>query len=125
MLLGLLPSLFKTGAAVYGNHQASKVAMSQAKLLHSQKMASGEIDYQGMVMNNQNQGWKDEFVLVLVSSPIMVLIYSIFTDDPEIRAKLDMFFEYFSSMPFWYQGLFIGVVGSIYGLKGMDLLKRK
>jgi hypothetical protein len=78
-----------------------------------------------MVMNNQNQGWKDEFVLVLVSSPIMVLIYSIFTDDPEIRAKLDMFFEYFGNMPFWYQGLFIGVVGSIYGLKGMDLLKKK
>ena len=119
MLLGLLPSLFKTGAAVYGNHQASKVAMSQAKLLHSQKMASGEIDYQGMVMNNQNQGWKDEFVLVLVSSPIMVLIYSIFT------AKLDMFFEYFGSLPFWYQSIFIGIVASIYGLKGMDLLKRK
>jgi hypothetical protein len=55
----------------------------------------------------------------------MVLIYSIFTDDPEIRAKLDMFFEYFGNMPFWYQGLFIGVVGSIYGLKGMDLLKKK
>jgi len=125
MFLSLLPSVLKTGIDVFGNHQKSKVAMSQAKLLHAEKMATGEIEYQQAIMTNQNQGWKDEFVLILISIPILLLAYSVFTDDPDIRAKLDIFFDYFSNMPFWYQGLFVGVVGSIYGLKGIDLLKKK
>ena len=44
--------------------------------------------------------------------------------DPEIMKKVEMFFEYFNNMPFWYQALFIGVVSAIYGLKGADIIKR-
>ena len=67
----------------------------------------------------------DEFVLILVSAPVMLLIWSIFSDDPDIMMKVDMFFEKFNNMPFWYQALFIGVVSAIYGLKGADIIKRK
>ncbi len=41
-----------------------------------------------------------------------------------IMKKVEMFFEYFNNMPFWYQALFIGVVSAIYGLKGADIIKR-
>ena len=30
---------------------------------HAQRMADGQIEYKKAVMNNQNQGWKDELVL--------------------------------------------------------------
>ena len=88
-------------------------------------MAKGEIEYKQAVMQNNQQGWKDEFVLILVSAPVMLLIWSIFSDDPDIMMKVDMFFEKFNNMPFWYQALFIGVVSAIYGLKGADIIKRK
>ena len=39
--------------------------------------------------------------------------------------KVDLFFDKFNNMPFWYQALFIGVVSAIYGLKGADIIKRK
>lgn len=110
--------------SVFTNHQASKIEMSKARLRYSKQMADGEIEYQGMVIDNNNKGWKDEAVLIVVSAPIMLLVWSIFSDDPEIREKLNMFFEYFNSFPLWYQGIFIGIVGSIYGLKTMSLLKR-
>jgi len=55
---------------------------------------------------------------------VMLLIWSIFSDDPEIMAKVEKFFEQFNNMPFWYQALFIGVVSAIYGLKGADIMKR-
>ena len=65
-------------------------------------------------------------MLILVSAPVMLLIWSIFSDDPEIMTKVDNFFNKFNSMPFWYQALFIGVVSAIYGLKGADIIgKRK
>ena len=94
-------------------------------MLHAQKMASGEIEYQQQVRVSNDKGWKDEFVLILVSAPVILLIWSVFSDDPDIQAKLHMFFEQFNNLPFWYQTLFVGVVASIYGLKGADIFKKK
>lgn len=113
------------GTHIYKKRQETKMLMADAQATHASKMARGELEYKQAVMQNNQQGWKDEFVLILVSSPVMLLIWSIFSDDPDIRQKVDMFFEYFGNMPFWYQALFIGVVSAIYGLKGADIIKKK
>ena len=124
-LLSLLPTVLKTGASVFANRQKAKILMSDAELLHAQKMANGEVEYQAAVRQSNDKGWKDEFVLILVSAPVILLIWSVFSDDPNIQAKLDVFFDKFENLPFWYQTLFIGVVASIYGLKGADIFKKK
>ena len=125
MWLSLLPTVLKTGSAIFANKQKAKILMSDAALLHAQKMASGEVEYQAAVRQSNDKGWKDEFVLILVSAPVLLLIWSVFSDDPNIQQKLDIFFDKFSNLPFWYQSLFIGVVASIYGLKGADIFKKK
>ena len=125
MWLSLLPTVLKTGASIFANKQKAKVLMSDAELLHAQRMASGEVEYQAAIRQSNDKGWKDEFVLLLVSAPVVLLIWSVFSDDPNIQQKLDIFFDKFSNLPFWYQSLFIGVVASIYGLKGADIFKKK
>ena len=125
MWLSLLPTVLKTGASIFANKQKAKILMSDAELLHAQKMANGEVEYHPAVRQSNDKGWKDEFVLLLVSAPVILLIWSVFSDDPNIQQKLDMFFDKFSNLPFWYQSLFIGVVASIYGLKGADIFKKK
>ncbi|OUV24143.1 MAG: hypothetical protein CBC57_07615 [Euryarchaeota archaeon TMED97] len=124
-LLSLLPTVLKTGSAIFANKQKAKILMSDAALLHAQKMANGEVEYQAAVRQSNDKGWKDEFVLILVSAPVLLLIWSVFSDDPDIQAKLHMFFDQFNNLPFWYQTLFVGVVASIYGLKGADIFKKK
>ena len=124
MWLNIISGAFKVGAHVMKNRQQTKMLISDAERVHAQKMASGEVDYQKAVMANNNQGWKDEFVLILVSAPVMLLIWSIFSDDPEIMTKVATFFDHFGNLPFWYQALFIGVVSAIYGLKGADIMKK-
>ena len=119
----IVPGMIKTGMSIAANRRKAKELESIAEMNHAQKMADGQIDYQKAVMDNNNQGWKDEFVLILVSSPVMLLIWSIFSDDPEIMEKVEKFFQQFNNMPFWYQALFIGVVSAIYGLKGADIMK--
>jgi len=123
LLAKLLPSGIKLGMDIVKNRNESKRLESVAELRHMEKMANGEVEYQKAVMTNNNQGWKDEFVLILVSSPVMLLIWSIFSDDPQIMEKVEKFFQQFNNMPFWYQALFIGVVSAIYGLKGADIIK--
>jgi len=125
MWLSIVPTVLKTGSSIFANRQKAKVLMSDAELLHAQKMANGEVEYQAAVRQSNDKGWKDEFVLILVSAPVILLIWSVFSDDPNIQEKLDVFFDKFSNLPFWYQSLFIGVVASIYGLKGADIFKKK
>ena len=115
----------KTGAEVYKNRQESKALESQAQKLHYERMARGEIEYQGKIMDSNSQSWKDEFVLILISIPILLLGWSVFSNDEKIKIKLDTFFTYFGNLPLWYQALFVGVVSAIYGLKGADIFKRK
>ena len=125
LLTKLIPTGLKVGMSIMNNRRETKRLESVAQMRHMEKIANGELEYKETVIKNQQSGWKDEFVLILVSAPVMLLIWSIFSDDPDIRQKVDMFFEYFGNMPFWYQALFIGVVSAIYGLKGADIIKKK
>jgi len=125
MWWNLIGMAVKTGAEVYKNRQESKALESQAQKLHYERMARGEIEYQGKIMDTNSQSWKDEFVLILISIPILLLGWSVFSNDEQIKIKLDTFFTYFGNLPLWYQALFVGVVSAIYGLKGADIFKRK
>ena len=120
----LVPGIIKTGMSIATNRRKTRELESVAEMKHAERMASGELEYKKAVITNNQQGWKDEFVLILVSAPVMLLIWSIFSDEPEIMMKVEKFFEQFNDMPFWYQALFIGVVSAIYGLKGADIMKK-
>ena len=125
MILDIVKLAVGAGTHITTNRQKRKMLESDAAMLHAQKMANGEVEYQQTVRQSNDKGWKDEFVLILISLPILLLIWSVFSDDPDIQAKLHMFFEQFNNLPFWYQTLFVGVVASIYGLKGVDIFKKK
>ncbi|MDA0917139.1 MAG: hypothetical protein O2784_07485 [Proteobacteria bacterium] len=122
----LLPTLLKTGVDVFNNRQESKRLESLAERNYMERVAKGEIEYQKAVMDNNNQGWKDELVLIIIVLPIIILAWSIFSGDPEAKEKLDLFFHYFNNFPEFYKWLVLGIFGSIYGLKpGIDLIKKK
>ena len=123
-VLNILSMAFKVGTHIYKNKQQTKMLMSDAQRTHAEKMARGDIEYKSKIIESNDKGWKDEFVLILVSMPILLLGWSVFSDDPTIRERIDLFFEYFKNLPYWYQAIFIGVVSAIYGLKGANIMKR-
>jgi hypothetical protein len=126
MWWNLIGMAVKTGAEVFKNNQESKALESQAQKNYMAKMASGEIEYQKSVIDNQQAGFKDEIVLGIIILPILVIAYSVFSGDPQAKDKLNLFFEYFNNLPDWYVWLTVGIFGSIYGLKPtMDIFKKK
>ena len=126
MWFSLLSTGVKTAAAIYKNKKEAQQLESVPEKNHMARMAAGEIEYKKAVMANNNQGWKDELVLIIVVLPIVVLAWAVFSGDPQAKEKLDLFFEYFNNFPEFYKWLVLGIFGSIYGLKpGMDLFKRK
>jgi len=121
----LLGMALKTGAHLYSNKQKTKQAMSDAALRNAEMQARGELEYNGKLLEARESDWKDEFILLLLSAPIVLLAWAVFSDDPTAMDKMKLFFEYFSQLPFWYQTIFVGVIASVYGLKATDLIKRK
>ena len=123
MWLNLLGMGLKTAGKLYSDKQKTKEALSGARLLHAEKMRTVEIEYQGKVFEHQKGDWKDEFVLIVLSTPIFMLAYSVFAEDPEIEKKMDLFFEKLEMMPWWLVGLWVSVVAAIYGIKASEITK--
>jgi hypothetical protein len=115
----------QAGSHIFKNRQKTKMLMADAQMRHAEKMARGEEAYQGKLLESRNSDWKDEFILLLLSVPIVMLGFAVWSDNPEHMEKMKLFFEYFSQLPFWYQTIFVGVIASVYGLKATDLIKRK
>ena len=122
---GLAKIALQAGAKIYSNRQRTKMAMSDAQLRHAELMSQGKIEYSGKLLDHQKADWKDEFVLVIISIPIALLAWSVFSDDPDIQKKVDLFFERFSNLPFWFQSIWVAVIGAIFGIKATGLIKRK
>jgi len=125
MWLSAIKLAIQAGSHIYKNKQQTKMLMSDAQKRHAEAMAKGEAEYQGKLLEARQSDWKDEFILVLLSIPIVMLGFAVWSDDPAHMEKMKLFFEYFSQLPFWYQTIFVGVIASVYGLKATDLIKRK
>ena len=108
---------------IYKKKQETKMAMADAQHMHASKMARGESEYQGKLLEARQSDWKDEFVLVILTIPILVLAWAVLSDDPEAMDKVKLFFDYFSTLPSWFTNLWILVVASIFGIKGTQIFR--
>jgi len=123
MWFGLAKMALKTGRHIYQNRQKTKAAMSDAALMHAERMARGEESYQGKLLESRDNDYKDEFVLLIISAPIIVLAWGVFSDDAQMMQKVELFFHHFGSLPIWFQTLWITVVASIFGIKGTQVFR--
>ena len=116
MWLSAIKLAVSAGSKIYANKQRTKMAMSDAQLIHATKMAQGEEAYQGKLLEARQADYKDEAVLVVLTLPIAVLAYAVWSDDPSAMDKVNVFFEHFAALPSWFTNLWILVVASIYGI---------
>ena len=113
----------QAGSKIYSNRQKTKMAMSDAQLMHAEKMARGEESYQGKLLESRDKDYKDEVVLAILTLPIIVLAYGVWADDPAAMTKINLFFEHFKALPSWFTNLWILVCASIFGIKGTQIFR--
>ena len=123
MWLSAIKLALNAGTHIYKKKQETKMAMADAQHMAATKMARGETEYQGKLLEARQSDWKDEFVLVVLTRPILVIAYGVFSEDPNAAAKIKEFFEQFQQLPSWFTNLWILVVASIYGIKGTQIFK--
>ena len=123
MWLSAIKLAVSAGSKIYANKQRAKVAMSDAQLLHAERQARGEEEYQGKLLEARQNDYKDEVVLLILTLPILVLAYGVWSDEPAAMEKIKIFFEHFQALPTWFTSLWILVCGSIFGIKGTQIFR--
>ena len=123
MWLSAIKLAVSAGSKIYANKQRAKVAMSDAQLLHAERQARGEEAYQGKLLEARQPDYKDEVILAILTLPILVLAYGVWSEDPAAMDKIKIFFEHFQSLPTWFTNLWILVVASVFGIKGTQIFR--
>ena len=115
MWLSAIKLAVSAGSKIYANKQRTKMAMSDAQLMHASKMAAGEEAYQGKLLESRDSDWKDEAVLIILSAPIAILAWAVISDDPTAMDKVNIFFEHVLQHSLsWFTNLWILVVASAF-----------
>ena len=120
---GLAKIALQAGSKLYANRQRTKMAMSDARLMHAEKMARGEETYQGKLLESRDSDFKDEIVLAILTLPIIILAWGVWSEDPAAMEKIKVFFEHFQALPTWFTNLWILVCASIFGIKGTQIFR--
>ena len=123
MWFSAIKMAMSAGSHIYKKRQETRMRMADAQYMHAEKMARGEEAYQGKLLEARQNDYKDEFVLIIISAPIIVLMWAVMSDDPAAMEKVKLFFEYFQSLPSWFTNLWILVVASIFGIKGTQVFR--
>ena len=121
----LVPGIIKTGMSIASNRRKTKELESVAELKMAERMANGEVEFKKAVIDSHRGDWKDEFCLILISIPLLLLAWSVFSDDPDIQQKIDIFFDKFENLPLFYKGLVVGSFSTILGVRGVSAFKKK
>jgi uncharacterized ion transporter superfamily protein YfcC len=125
MWLSAIKLAVNAGSHIYKKKQETKMRMADAQAAHAEKMAKGELEYSGKLLEARQSDYKDEAILIILTLPILVLAYGVFSDDPTASAKIQEFFQQFQQLPSWFTNLWILVVASVYGIKGTQIFKGK
>ena len=120
---GLAKIALQAGTHIFKKRQETKMAMADAQHMHAVKMSRGEEAYQGKLLEARQNDYKDEVVLAILTLPIIVLAYGVWSDDPTAMEKIKVFFEHFHALPSWFTNLWILVVASIFGIKGTQIFR--
>ena len=68
----------KTGTEIYKNKKRAKLLESEAEVKHLERVVAGEIEHKKVTIAAQQGDWKDEFCLILISIPLLLLAWSVF-----------------------------------------------
>ena len=78
MWLSAIKLAVSTGSKIYANKQRQKRQYT-GSTSYCRKNGSGEREYEGKLLEARQNDYKDEFVLLILSAPIVVLLGSFVT----------------------------------------------
>lgn len=115
-------ALIKPIADLAGGWIKGKIEEKKAIQQRKIERIKTDADWEARMAEASGKSWKDEYLIILLTLPVIFVGYGVAVDDPQIIERVRASFETLSSLPEWYQYLlFIGVSAS-FGLKSAEKL---
>lgn len=95
-----------------------KKAIQQRKITAINNDADWESKMAGASVNS----WKDEYLTIVLTLPIIAVGYSLVTGDQSVIDRLNDGFSALERLPEWYQYLLFLACSAAFGLKSADKL---
>jgi len=115
-------SLISPIANLAGGYMKNKAEEKQAKHKAKMSMIKNDADWEAKMAEASKDSWKDEYLVICLTAPIVFIGYAVGVDDPTIIARVEEGFAALSRLPEWYQYLLFIAVSSSFGIKGADKL---
>ena len=91
----------------------AKVAEAKARATVAEKVAAGEVEWEGKMAQASDNSWKDEFALVVLLAPAILVFI------PGMTEYVRNGFEFLNTLPEWYQYLLFIAISASFGIKGV------
>lgn len=116
MLQMLLGPAMELGKEFLQGKADEKKAIQQRKITAIQNDA----DWESKMADASANSWKDEYLTVILTLPIIAVAYSIVTGDQSVIDRLNDGFAALEKTPEWYQYLLFLACSAAFGLKSAD-----
>ena len=90
----------------------AKVAEAKARATVAEKVAAGEVAWEGKMADATVDSWKDEFALIVLLLPAILVFI------PSMTEYVRVGFEVLNTLPEWYQYLLFIAISASFGIKG-------
>ena len=115
MLIGPVAKIASTWVEGRGKKAEAKtrmkVAEAEAKAVIMEKKVTGEIDWDIEMAKSSDGSWKDEWLTVIFTLPLLLLMFGEYE-------RVSDFFLILDSAPDWYQYLLGTIVAASFGFRG-------
>jgi len=118
-LAGFASTWFEGQAKKTEAKAAAEVALKNAEAEVYRRQGTGELDWDLAAMNNTDRSWKDEYLTIVLSIPLIMCFV------PGAEELVKNGFARLNEVPDWYKGAFAVVVSASFGVRSfMKLWKR-
>ena len=91
----------------------AKIAEARARATVAEKVAAGEVAWEGKMADATVDSWKDEFALVVLLAPAILVFI------PGMKEYVKEGFDILATLPEWYQYLLYIAISASFGIKGV------
>lgn len=94
----------------------------ESKAKHEQKLEviRTTASWEELMASASATSWKDEWFTVLLSGPIVAIVWGIGMNDMDIIERIGFAFMELDKLPDWYQYLLYVAVTASFGIRGAD-----
>lgn len=107
-------------ANLVGSFIQNKHEESQAKHAAKLEVIKNTASWEELMAKASSTSWKDEWFTLLLSAPVVVLVWGISMNDVSVIERIGMAFNELDKLPDWYQYLLFMAVSASFGIKGAD-----